>query len=69
MLILRRKRNESIIIDDCIEITILEIDGDQIKLGIEAPKEIEIIRKEILEKVKLENQNAISVKVDLSVIE
>lgn len=68
MLVLRRKKNESIIIDGQIEITILEIDGDQIKLGIEAPKEIEVIRNEILEKVKLENQKALTVKVDLSII-
>lgn len=47
MLILTRKLNESIIIGDNIEITITAIEGDQVKLGIKAPKQIDVHRKEI----------------------
>lgn len=47
MLALSRKLNESIIIDNHIEVTVLEIKGDQIKLGISAPKSVPIYRKEI----------------------
>lgn len=65
MLVLTRKKNESIIIDEHIEITILEVSGDQIKIGINAPKEVEIIRKEILEKVENENQNARTTSLNL----
>jgi carbon storage regulator len=47
MLVLSRKKNESIIIDDHIVITVVEIRGDKVRLGIEAPKEIPIHRSEI----------------------
>ena len=47
MLALTRKVGESIIIDNNIEITVLEVKGEQVKLGISAPKEIAIFRKEI----------------------
>ncbi|RTR36371.1 carbon storage regulator [Robertmurraya yapensis] len=65
MLVLTRKKNESIIIDEHIEITILEVSGDQIKIGINAPKKVEIIRKEILEKVESENQKARTTSLNL----
>lgn len=55
MLVLMRRRNDSILIGDDIEITLLEINGSQVKIGIEAPKEIPIIRKEISHKYKKEN--------------
>lgn len=58
MLILTRKKGESIVIDDKIEITILESADGKIKLGIEAPKNIDIHRKEVHESIKDENQNA-----------
>ena len=47
MLVLSRKKNESIIIDGSIVITVVEIRGDKVRLGIEAPKEIPIHRSEI----------------------
>ena len=51
MLVLTRKAGESIIIGDGIEITVIETKGDQIKLGIKAPKEVDIHRKEIYESI------------------
>jgi len=64
MLILNRKINESIIIDDRIEIKILEIVDGKIKIGIEAPKEISILRKEIYEEIKDENMQAVNISLD-----
>ena len=58
MLVLTRKIGESIQIGDDIEIKIVSIKGDQIKLGINAPKNIEIHRKEIYLEIQKENENA-----------
>ncbi|MEH7388962.1 carbon storage regulator CsrA [Bacillus sp. JJ1503] len=68
MLVLTRKKNESVILNENIEITILEIDGEQIKLGIKAPKDVEILRKEIIVKTELENINALKGNFDLKKI-
>jgi carbon storage regulator len=65
MLVLTRKKNDSLIINDNIEITILAIDGDQIKIGIKAPKEVPILRKEIVIKTENENLSALSKNIDL----
>ncbi len=58
MLALSRKKGESIIIDNNVEITVLEIKGDQIKLGIKAPKSVPVYRKEIFVQIQEENMNA-----------
>lgn len=58
MLALSRKKNEAIIINNNIEITVLDIRGDQIKLGISAPKEIPIYRKEVYIQIQNENKEA-----------
>lgn len=58
MLVLTRKQKESIIINDDIEIQILGIDGDQIKIGIQAPKSVDIHRKEVYLAIQKENQSA-----------
>jgi carbon storage regulator len=58
MLVLTRKTGEAIQIGDDIEITILSVKGDQIKLGINAPKNIEIHRKEIYVSIQEENAEA-----------
>lgn len=58
MLILTRKLGEKINIGDDITITLVEIKGAQVKLGIEAPKHIEIHRQEIYERIKDENLNS-----------
>lgn len=47
MLVLSRKKNESIVVDDSIVITVVEIRGDKVRLGIEAPREITIHRSEV----------------------
>jgi len=56
MLILTRRLGESIIIEDNIKITVIDINKQQIKLGIDAPKHITINREEVAKKVKDENQ-------------
>ena len=61
MLALSRKKNEAIIINNNIEITVLDIRGDQIKLGIAAPKEIPIYRKEVYIQIQNENKEATDV--------
>ena len=58
MLALTRKKNESIMIGNDIEITILEVRGDKVKLGIEAPNQIPIYRKEIYLDIQQANQEA-----------
>ncbi|MCX8125018.1 MAG: carbon storage regulator CsrA [Spirochaetes bacterium] len=55
MLVLARKINESIMIGDDIEIVIIDIKGDQVKLGIKAPKSVAVHRKEIYEEIQKEN--------------
>lgn len=59
MLALARKINESIIIDDDIEVTILEIKGDQVKVGINAPKSIPVYRKELYLQIQEANAEAV----------
>ncbi len=55
MLVLSRKVNQSIMIGDDIEIKILEIRGDQVRIGIEAPKKVPVHRKEVYEAIVREN--------------
>ncbi|MEC1770236.1 carbon storage regulator CsrA [Schinkia azotoformans] len=60
MLVLTRKPNQSIQIGDDIELTILSVEGDQVKIGISAPRQIEIHRKEIYLAIQEENSQAAS---------
>lgn len=60
MLVLTRKKGEAIIISENIEVTILGVEGDTVKLGIKAPKEIEIHRKEIYLAIQESNKEASS---------
>jgi len=55
MLILTRRRGESIVIGGEIEVTLLQVQGDQVRLGITAPKEVSVHRKEVLEQIRAEN--------------
>lgn len=56
MLVLSRKKNESIIINDNITVTIVEIRGDKVRLGIDAPKEVSVHRREIYEAIRSQAQ-------------
>jgi carbon storage regulator len=56
MLILARKKNESIVIGEDIEILVVEISDDKVKLGIKAPKAMKVFRKELLQEVEAENK-------------
>lgn len=58
MLVLSRKNGEVIKIGEDIEITVLSSKGDQVKIGITAPKNIEVYRKEVYEQILTENQQA-----------
>lgn len=58
MLILARKLNERIMIGDSIEISVVDIRGDQVKLGIAAPKDVKVYRHEVFEAIQEENREA-----------
>ncbi|WP_431807128.1 carbon storage regulator CsrA [Lysinibacillus sphaericus] len=60
MLVLSRKKDESIMIGDQIEIKILAVEGDQIKLGIVAPKTVKVHRSEVFEAIQAQNKEALS---------
>lgn len=68
MLALSRKLNESIMLGSDIEITILEIKGDQVKIGINAPKSVPIYRKEIYLQIQESNKEAVDGGVSLEAI-
>ena len=59
MLALSRKKNEALVIDNKIEVTILEIKGDQVKVGISAPREVPIYRKEVYLQIQEANKQAL----------
>lgn len=58
MLVLSRQRDETIMIGDDIEITVVDVRGDKVRLGINAPTRIAVHRKEVYEAIRIENQRA-----------
>jgi len=64
MLVLTCKVNQSIVIGDDIEVVVLEVRGEQVRLGVRAPKSIAVHRKEVCEQIRQENLNAASVSTD-----
>ena len=60
MLVLARRINESIMIGDDIEIVVIDIKGDQVKLGVKAPKKVTVHRKEIYDEIRKENLSALN---------
>jgi carbon storage regulator len=65
MLILTRKLNETIMIGDKIEISVVEIKGDHVKLGIEAPKNVKVYRQEVYAAIQKENIEAAQAKPEI----
>ena len=64
MLVLSRQRDETIMIGDDIEITVVDIRGDKVRLGITAPASVPVHRKEVYEAIKRENREASQMKAD-----
>jgi len=64
MLVLSRQRDETIMIGDEIEITVVDIRGDKVRLGINAPRSVQVHRKEVYEAIKRENADACQVQLD-----
>lgn len=60
MLALSRKKNEAIVVNNNVEITILDIKGDQVKLGITAPREVPVYRKEVYVQIQESNKEAMT---------
>ncbi len=65
MLILNRKVGESIILGDNVEVKILEIQDGRVKIGVEAPKDISILRKEVYDEVIEENRKSLEADIDI----
>ena len=65
MLVLSRKNNESIMIGDHIEVKILSVDGDQVKLGIVAPKNVKVHRSEVFQAIQEQNKEALNMNANL----
>ena len=65
MLVIRRKKDESILIGENIEVSISAIENGTVKLSINAPKEIHILRKELYIEVQNENKEAVSSNIDV----
>ena len=61
MLALSRKKNEALVINNNVEITVLEIKGEQVKLGISAPREAPVYRKEVYVQIQDSNKEAVNV--------
>ena len=64
MLVLSRQKDQTIMIGDDVEITVVDIRGDKVRLGISAPSKIPVHRKEVYEAIKRENQEAANVSPD-----
>ena len=65
MLILSRKINEKIMIGDDISVSIIEIRGDQVRIGVDAPKNVKVFRQEVFDSIKAENKAAAQSAVEL----
>jgi carbon storage regulator len=64
MLVLSRQRDESIVIGDNIVVTIVDVRGDKVRLGIEAPREVSVHRREIYEAIQRENRQAAQIRLE-----
>jgi carbon storage regulator len=64
MLVLSRQRDESIVIGDNIVVTVVDVRGDKVRLGIDAPREVSVHRREVYEAIQRENQQASKIGLD-----
>ena len=69
MLILSRKLNEKIMIGDEISISIIDIKGDQVRIGVDAPKAVKVFRQEVFDAIKAENKAAMESAVELPMLD
>ena len=68
MLVLTRKSGETVMLGEDIQVKIVSVDGDQVKIGIEAPRALKIYRREVYEAIQKENEAALEAS-DLSVLD
>lgn len=66
MLVLTRKENDAILIGDDIKITVVSISGDKVRIGIDAPSTVKILRRETIDQTIDENRIAATAKIDLA---
>jgi len=68
MLVLTRKKDQTIIINENLEVTVLDVQGDQVRIGINAPRDVSIHRKEVFLQISEENKkaSAINMRIDLN---
>lgn len=64
MLVLSRKVKETLVIDNKIKVTVVAVDGDKVKLAIEAPKDIPILRQEVFEAIERENRESLNASIN-----
>ncbi|MGN7479619.1 carbon storage regulator CsrA [Solibacillus silvestris] len=64
MLVLSRKKGETIMIGDQIEVKVISVEGDQVKLGIVAPKSVKVHRSEVFEAIQQQNKEALASSID-----
>ena len=69
MLILSRRKDESLVIDDRIVVTVVDIKGDQIKLGIDAPRNVKVFRHEVFQAIQDENRAAAAAPAELPALD
>ena len=65
MLILSRKKDQKVMIGDSIEIWVIDVRGDTVKLGIKAPREVKVFRLEVAQEIEASNRAALSSSLDL----
>jgi carbon storage regulator len=69
MLILSRKVNEKIMIGDDVSISVIEIRGDQVRIGVDAPKKVKVFRQEVFDAIKAENKAAAESRPVLPIVD
>jgi len=69
MLILTRKVNEKIMIGDDISLSVLEVRGDQVRLGVDAPRHVKVFRREVFDAIRAENRAAAESAPELPALE